>query len=285
MSKYYLIYQITNKTNGMIYIGCHVTDNPNDGYMGSGTQLNEAIKKEGKENFEKKILQYCDSEEEMLNKERALVDEKFIARDDTYNVILGGNQFLTTDTVTVKDKDDNCFNIHKDDERYLNGELESVMKNKVPVKDKDGNTFAVNKDDERYLSGELKSVSKNKIPVKDKNGNTFTVYKNDYRYLNGELTHIVKNTVIVKDKDGNIFQVDKDDERYLNGELIPFWTNKKHTDETKKLIGSKNSQHQKGSGNSQYGKMWIYNTETHESKKIDKNEPIPNGWKKGRKMK
>lgn len=31
-----------------------------------------------------------------------------------------------------------------------------------------------------------------------------------------------------------------------------------------------------------YGKMWICNDETHESKSILKTDPIPEGWKKGR---
>lgn len=41
---------------------------------------------------------------------------------------------------------------------------------------------------------------------------------------------------------------------------------------------------QSGKGNSQYGTMWIYNIHTFESKKIDKNIDIPEGWKIGRKM-
>jgi len=41
-------------------------------------------------------------------------------------------------------------------------------------------------------------------------------------------------------------------------------------------------EHQKGEKNSQYGKMWIHNLELKESKRIYKNEPIPEGWNKGR---
>jgi len=39
---------------------------------------------------------------------------------------------------------------------------------------------------------------------------------------------------------------------------------------------------QKGSGNSQYGTMWICNIELKENKKIPKNDIIPDGWVKGR---
>jgi hypothetical protein len=58
------------------------------------------------------------------------------------------------------------------------------------------------------------------------------------------------------------------------------WIGKKHKEESKKKIGEKNSIHQKGSGNSQYGTMWI--TNGIESIRIKKNDIIPEGWKKGR---
>ena len=60
--------------------------------------------------------------------------------------------------------------------------------------------------------------------------------------------------------------------------------NKTHKEETKDIIGMKNSLHQKGKGNSQYGSMWIHNIELKESKKIPKGD-IPDGWLKGGKMK
>jgi len=63
------------------------------------------------------------------------------------------------------------------------------------------------------------------------------------------------------------------------------FTGMKHTEESKNKIGLANSKRQKGSGNSHYGTMWIYNLELKESKRIKKTDPIPNGWKKGRKLK
>jgi hypothetical protein len=61
------------------------------------------------------------------------------------------------------------------------------------------------------------------------------------------------------------------------------WTGKKHKEESKKKIGEKNSTHQKGSGNSQYGTMWITNGT--ENLRIKKEDIIPEGWKKGRVIK
>jgi len=43
-----------------------------------------------------------------------------------------------------------------------------------------------------------------------------------------------------------------------------------------------NNQHQQGSKNSQYGTMWITNGTT--NRKIKRDEAIPEGWRKGRKI-
>lgn len=55
--------------------------------------------------------------------------------------------------------------------------------------------------------------------------------------------------------------------------------------EHRQKIGEANSKHQKGSGNSQYGTMWIHNSKLKKNKKISKAEEIPDGWIKGRKLK
>ena len=87
---YYTIYQTINKINGKVYIGKHQTSNPNDSYIGSGILLKEAIKKYGKHNFEKKILFVFDNEEEMNLKEKEIITEEFISREDVYNIGVGG---------------------------------------------------------------------------------------------------------------------------------------------------------------------------------------------------
>jgi group I intron endonuclease len=87
---FYTIYKTTNQINGKIYIGSHKTEDLDDGYMGSGKYLNHAIKKHGVENFKKEILFVFDTPKEMYDKEAEIVNEDFLAEENTYNLKIGG---------------------------------------------------------------------------------------------------------------------------------------------------------------------------------------------------
>ena len=90
---YYYIYKITNLINGKMYIGQHRTNNLDDGYMGSGKLIKRAIKKYGVENFKKEIQGFYEDMEELNYMERVLVDQTWVDREDTYNLVIGGDQF------------------------------------------------------------------------------------------------------------------------------------------------------------------------------------------------
>lgn len=83
---YYTIYKVTNKINNKFYIGKHITNNLNDGYMGSGKLIRAAIKKYGEENFSKEMLHIFDNENEMNQKEKELV----VIIEMSYNLCEGG---------------------------------------------------------------------------------------------------------------------------------------------------------------------------------------------------
>jgi len=74
LKKFHFIYKITNLVNGKIYVGHHSTNNINDGYLGSSHYLLSDIKKLGKENFKREILQFC-KYEELSNLEKKFILE------------------------------------------------------------------------------------------------------------------------------------------------------------------------------------------------------------------
>lgn len=84
-----IIYKTTNLVNRKIYIGKDKHNNPK--YLGSGKRLDSSINKYGKENFEKVILEYCDSEKHMQEREKYWI--KYFDSTNRligYNLTLGG---------------------------------------------------------------------------------------------------------------------------------------------------------------------------------------------------
>jgi hypothetical protein len=88
---FYYLYKITNNINNKIYVGIHKTVSLNDGYFGSGLNINRAIKKYGKENFIKEILEFFNNEQEMFAREKDIVNSNFINDPTTYNIVEGGH--------------------------------------------------------------------------------------------------------------------------------------------------------------------------------------------------
>jgi group I intron endonuclease len=87
---YGFIYLTTNKINGKKYIG--MCKNSHEKlYLGSGKILKESIKKYGKENFERIVLQECDTFEELSLAEEYWIKKYNAVEDDTfYNLTSGG---------------------------------------------------------------------------------------------------------------------------------------------------------------------------------------------------
>jgi len=102
---HYYLYEIKNNINGKIYVGVHKTKVLDDGYMGSGKIIKRAVEKHGIENFSKTILETFESSELMFAREKEIVTDEFLKREDVYNLRRGGYggfDFLNKNIDTVE---------------------------------------------------------------------------------------------------------------------------------------------------------------------------------------
>lgn len=86
---YYTVYRTTCLLNEKYYVGAHKTRDLNDGYLGSGKYLKNAIKKHGVSSFKKEIIATLETEREMYDLERRLV-AKCLGDPLSYNLRDGG---------------------------------------------------------------------------------------------------------------------------------------------------------------------------------------------------
>jgi len=91
--KYNIVYITTNLINRKQYVGDHSTDNLNDKYLGSGKLIGKAIKKYGKENFTREILEECRTKSAAFQ-----LQEKYIKKFNTqvpngYNLNKSGGSY------------------------------------------------------------------------------------------------------------------------------------------------------------------------------------------------
>lgn len=87
---YHFVYKTINAINNRYYIGVHSTDNLNDGYLGSGKALKNAINKYGKSNFFREIVKFHNTREDAILHEKSLVNKKTISDAVSYNMTEGG---------------------------------------------------------------------------------------------------------------------------------------------------------------------------------------------------
>lgn len=203
---YNYLYRITNKINHKIYIGCHQTDNLDDGYLGSGKALKNAINKYGAENFEKTILEYFDNAEDMFKAEARVVTREFIKGANNYNMSEGGRGGY---------KGEECYQ-----NPIRNAKLSAANKGIATARDTYGTVLRVSKDDPRWETKELVGHTTGQSTVKDASGRIYKVPVDDPRISSGELVGITKGLAMVKDSQGNRYQVSKDDPRIKSGELV-----------------------------------------------------------------
>ena len=81
------IYKITNLINEKIYIGKRVRHKDINSYYGSGLIIKQAIKKYGKNNFKKEIIEYCNNKKKLNEREIYWIAKL----KPKYNITKGGN--------------------------------------------------------------------------------------------------------------------------------------------------------------------------------------------------
>lgn len=88
--KYHLLYKTTNLLNGKYYYGIHSTNKIEDDYLGSGKRLRYSIRKYGKENFKREILNFFDNREELVQSEIDLLTRGILEDIHCMNLMKGG---------------------------------------------------------------------------------------------------------------------------------------------------------------------------------------------------
>lgn len=86
----YYTYKVTNKKNGKYYFGAHSSNSLDDGYLGSGTGIKRAVKKYGRESFERTVLEVFDNEDDLYLAEEKLIPQSIVDDRMSYNGTLGG---------------------------------------------------------------------------------------------------------------------------------------------------------------------------------------------------
>lgn len=102
---YGYIYITTNKINNKKYIGKHKSNSFDESYKGSGVYLRYAIDKYGESNFVTEILEWCETKEELNQREQYYIEyHNAVSRDDFYNIARGGEGGDTYSGLSEKDK-------------------------------------------------------------------------------------------------------------------------------------------------------------------------------------
>lgn len=89
--KHHIIYKTTCLVTGRYYIGMHSTDDLEDGYLGSGVHLTRSVKKYGKDQHVREILEQLPDRDSLKKREEELITEDLVRNDVLcMNLIRGG---------------------------------------------------------------------------------------------------------------------------------------------------------------------------------------------------
>ena len=195
-----------------------------------------------------------------------------------YNMRVGGDSgssFYGMVTIRVIETG-KCILVPKDRVKDLDkSKFEFLHKGRLSVIDKStGKKVFIQSEDYHSNKDKYELIGTNKLIA------TGELSKGKVRVLD-RLTN--KMTMIRKE----LLDTEEGSIRYINS---PAFLGKRHSDETKMVIGMKSSKRMKGSGNPMYGKSykWIYHIESLERKRVlesDLKSYLDTGWSLGTKPK
>lgn len=281
---YHYLYKITNLINNKYYYGIHSTENLDDGYMGSGTYLNNAIKKYGIENFKKEILEFRDTREEISELESEIVVMDLVKNPDCYNIRLGGDDGKTFGTATMRDEDGNTRRVAIDSDEYKN--MKGLCAGKVCVFDIENEEYVSIPVEEFYKNKDkYKTLLSGRVLAYDITQNKYVNISHD-EYMSNKDRYIHnasgKVLVVIDGENTHISQ-----EEFEKGNYSTPWTGKKHSEETKQKISElhKINKYQVGEKNSQYNTCYVRKDGKNKRIKKDKvEEYLQNGYTLGGKF-
>lgn len=127
------IYATNNHINGKWYIGQHLGKWRDTYYFGSGTLIKKSLKKYGKENFSLAILCWCNSLEELNEKEEFWINEFKKKGFELYNINSGGQGLKSWISLQTRRKISKSCKNHipwnKGKHNYLSKESLEKMRN------------------------------------------------------------------------------------------------------------------------------------------------------------
>lgn len=87
---HHFIYKTTCSLTNRYYVGMHSTDNLDDGYLGSGKRLWYSVRKHGRDNHVREILEFLPDRKSLASREKELITEEMRHDINCMNLAAGG---------------------------------------------------------------------------------------------------------------------------------------------------------------------------------------------------
>lgn len=271
------IYLIVNNINNKKYIGKRSCNCPieQDRYLGSGTALNNAIKKYGRDKFTKHIMLICDTEEQALEEEKKAIKlSGAIESREYYNIAEGGLGGNTLAGMTPEQLAEFKAKISASTRGEKNHKYGKTLPQEIRVKisktlmsdDNPDNikvvqltkageyieTWASINKASRALGIEKRSISKVCKGERLTAGNFRWVYEEVYNSKDFTIAPLEKPKKNPKNKDRRIVQLS------LTGEYIKTWNSNKEIEDTLGFNNRGISAVCRGKQKTAYGFIWKY---------------------------